>query len=149
MHAFCLAGNVPARAMISFSSALCFVDMSQGSARRLGMITGSLSCHSNFGTWQHYTRSSSSDSKLLHSDTTISSTLNPAALLPLLSLLVYTFSMNSTLRNQLLPKCMPTYAGYLAWRGIARTDDLSAEVQHLLTGKATMFKVCVDTLWLH
>jgi len=49
--------------------------------------------------------------------------------------------MKSTLRNQLLPKCQPTYAGYLAWRGIARVDDLSGEVQHLLAGKSTMYKV--------
>lgn len=49
--------------------------------------------------------------------------------------------MNSTLRNQLLPKCQPTYAGYLAWRGVARVDELSGEVQHLLAGKTSMYKV--------
>ena len=56
-------------------------------------------------------------------------------------LIIAADGMNSTLRNQLLPKCQPTYAGYLAWRGIARVEDLSGEVQHLLTGKATMYKV--------
>lgn len=49
--------------------------------------------------------------------------------------------INSTLRHQLLPKCQPTYAGYLAWRGIAPAEQLSGEVQHLLTGKAAMYKV--------
>lgn len=57
-------------------------------------------------------------------------------------LIIAADGMNSTLRHQLLPKCQPTYAGYLAWRGIARVDDLSGEVQHLLAGKTTMYKVC-------
>jgi 2-polyprenyl-6-methoxyphenol hydroxylase-like FAD-dependent oxidoreductase len=56
-------------------------------------------------------------------------------------LIVAADGMNSTLRHQLLPKCQPTYAGYLAWRGVARVDELSGEVQHLLAGKTTMYKV--------
>lgn len=56
-------------------------------------------------------------------------------------LIIAADGMNSTLRNQLLPQCQPTYAGYLAWRGVARVQELSAEVQHLLADKATMYKV--------
>jgi hypothetical protein len=49
--------------------------------------------------------------------------------------------VTSGVRQQLLPNCQPAYAGYLAWRGVAALDSLSAEVQHHLADKGTLYKV--------
>jgi hypothetical protein len=56
-------------------------------------------------------------------------------------LLCYFCSVASSVRQQLLPNCQPTYAGYLAWRGTAALDSLSSEVQHHLADKGTLYKV--------
>lgn len=55
-------------------------------------------------------------------------------------LLVAADGVTSSVRQQLLPNCQPAYAGYLAWRGVAALDSLSAEVQHHLADKGTLYK---------
>ncbi|KAF6260385.1 hypothetical protein COO60DRAFT_1507414 [Scenedesmus sp. NREL 46B-D3] len=55
-------------------------------------------------------------------------------------LLVAADGVTSGVRQQLLPNCQPAYAGYLAWRGLASLGSLSAEVQHHLADKGTLFK---------
>jgi 2,6-dihydroxypyridine 3-monooxygenase len=44
-------------------------------------------------------------------------------------LLVCSDGISSTARRQLLPSCTPSYAGYVAWRGITDESTLSAETR--------------------
>jgi hypothetical protein len=47
----------------------------------------------------------------------------------------------SPIRQQLAPGQPPQYAGYLAWQGLVALEDLPDEVQELLAGKTTIYKV--------
>lgn len=56
-------------------------------------------------------------------------------------LLIAADGFRSGIRNFLLPEVQPTYAGYVAWRGVVPEGDLSAAVLEAFDDKFTFFQM--------